>query len=359
MRILILPRYSRLGASSRLRLLQYIPALESAGLQVTARPLLGDDYVMGLYARRRPVWSTLWAYVQRVVLLLVAGRRFDVIWAEKELLPWLPLWVERLLLPRGVALVLDYDDAVFHRYDKHPSRLVRWSLGYKLDGLMRRATVVTAGNPYLAERARQAGCKQVEWLPTVVDLARYPEPGPARQAGEVLTVGWIGSPSTAAYLLAVAPALAALQAVYPLRCVAIGVRPDQIAGTVFEAVPWSEQAEVAELQKLDIGIMPLPDEPWERGKCGYKLIQYMACGLPVVASPVGVNRQIVQDGVNGFLVISPNEWGDALTALIRDPALRARMGAAGRRQVEQVYCLQVQAPRVAVMLERVAAGSGI
>lgn len=354
MRVLLLSRYSRLGASSRLRSLQYISALEGAGLQVTVKPLLGNDYIAGLYAGRRPIWSTLWAYVQRVFCLLVQARRFDVVWAEIELLPWLPLWMERLLIPRGTALVLDYDDAVFHRYNQHPSRWVRWLLGSKLDGLMRKATLVTAGNTYLAERARRAGCQWVEEVPTVVDLARYSEPHPATRLGETLTVGWIGSPSTAAYLHLVAPALAALQAIHPLRCVAIGARPDQVAGTVFEAIPWSEQTEVAELQKLDIGIMPLPDAPWERGKCGYKLIQYMALGLPVVASPVGVNRQIVQDGVNGFLASTPLEWKAALDKLLENAPQRRQMGAAGRQCVEQIYSLHVQAPRLIAMFEQIA-----
>jgi glycosyltransferase involved in cell wall biosynthesis len=127
-----------------------------------------------------------------------------------------------------------------------------------------------------------------------------------------------------------------------------------VAGTVFEAMPWSEQTEVVELQKLDIGIMPLPDEPWERGKCGYKLIQYMALGLPVVASPVGANRQIVQDGVNGFLASMPLEWKAALAKLLENASQRRQMGATGRQCVEKIYSLHVQASRLIAMLEQIA-----
>ena len=114
-------------------------------------------------------------------------------------------------------------------------------------------------------------------------------------------------------------------------------------GLPMDSLPWAEATESEDIARLDIGIMPLVDAPFERGKCGYKLIQYMACGLPVVASPVGVNRQIVEHGVNGFLADTPEAWATALRTLCHDPALRARMGAAGRRKVEQQYCLHVTA----------------
>jgi glycosyltransferase involved in cell wall biosynthesis len=121
-----------------------------------------------------------------------------------------------------------------------------------------------------------------------------------------------------------------------------------------DILPWSEETEAASIQAMDIGIMPLTDTPWARGKCGYKLIQYMACGLPVIASPVGVNTEIVEHGVNGFLATTDADWREALVMLLRDPDLRNRMGAAGRRKVEEQYSLQVWGPRVADMLSKVA-----
>lgn len=356
MRVLVLPRYGALGASSRLRMQQYVPGLRAVGWHVDVAPLLDDSYVAGLYAGRVPVWRVVRAYLGRVRRLL-ASRRYDVIWVEKELFPWLPGWLDLALISRRTTLVADYDDAVFHRYDEHRLGLVRQVLGRKIDAVMRRANVVTAGNEYLARRAREAGCGCVEWLPTVIDLERYPA-GKLPKTDGSLVVGWIGSPSTAGYLKMVAPALAELGRSYPLRCVAIGARPDQLVDTPFEAWTWSEDSEVALLRQLDIGIMPLPDAPWERGKCGYKLIQYMACSLPVVASPVGVNLDIVRVGENGLLATDLGEWTAALKVLMDDSALRVRMGEAGRRQVEQEYCLQMQAPRVAKIFQDVAARSG-
>ena len=348
MRLLILPRYSPLGASSRLRMYQYLPALRAAGIELQVSPLLDDDYLHGLYSGRTPLAPVLRGYGRRWRALREV-RDFDVVWVEKEAWPWLPLWLERWLLNGPARLVLDYDDAVFHRYDRHRNPLVRRVLGHKLDRLMQRADLVTAGNDYLAGRARSAGCRNVQWLPTVIDLERYPA-ATAREPGGPVVVGWIGSPSTAGYLQAAGYALAPLQAAGLIQCVAIGARPEQVQGTPFQSRPWQEHTEVAQLQGFDIGIMPLPDAPWERGKCGYKLIQYMACGLPVVASPVGVNTTIVRPDENGWLADTPEQWAAAIRRLAEDSVLRRRMGAAGRRQVEDTYSLQAQAGRLIGML---------
>ncbi|MEO8743445.1 MAG: glycosyltransferase family 4 protein [Lysobacteraceae bacterium] len=357
MRLLILSRYDALGASSRLRMLQYVPALCASGFDVDVQPLLDDRYVRGLYAGRIPIAHVVRLYFRRLRCLL-SPTRYDIVWVEKELFPWMPAWLEKRLVPKGAILVVDYDDAVFHRYDMHGSSIVRSLLGGKIAAVMRRADMVTAGNDYLADYARHAGCRRVEWLPTVIDMERYPErPAPATETGhEQITIGWIGSPATGDYLRTVDAALRELRSRHAFRCVAIGARADQITDLLFEQEPWSEATEAAQLRQFDIGIMPLPDAPWERGKCGYKLIQYMACGLPVVASPVGANRRIVVDGDNGFLASNDRQWVDLLDRLISDPGLRERMGMRGRCMVEESYCMQVQAPRLASMLHDIVGG---
>ena len=344
-------RYGALGASSRLRTMQYLPALRAAGYEVDMAPLLNDAYVRGMYAGSVSSIGVARSYIQRLRWLF-SIRRYGVVWLETELLPWLPAWLELALVPRSIRLIVDYGDAVFHRYDMHRSALVRKLLGHKIDAVMRRANLVTAGNAYLAERARKAGCVHVEWLPTVIDLQRYPVREPDTSRDEVV-VGWIGSPSTAGYLKIIAPVLTQMCKIYRVRCVAIGARPDQVAGTPFEAMPWAEESEVALLRQFDIGIMPLRDEPWEHGKCGYKLIQYMACSLPVIASPIGVNAELVRDGENGYLANGASQWAAALERLILDRQLRMTLGVAGRRQVEEIWCLQVQAPRLVGMLSGV------
>ncbi len=355
MRLLMLPRYDALGASSRLRLLQYVPALEAAGIVVDVAPLLADNYVRDLYSGRVSIAKVAWAYVKRVRQMLSLGR-YDVVWLEKEIWPWLPAPLEMIWLRNSTRLLADYDDAVFHRYNEHRSGLVRLLLGKKIDSVMRRANLVTAGNEYLAAHARCVGAAHVVWLPTVIDLLRYPSRKMRTEEGPAV-IGWIGSPATADYLRILTPALLELSSRYNIRCVAIGARPDQVADTPFEALEWHEDREVALLGQLDIGVMPLPDGHWERGKCGYKLIQYMACGLPVVASPVGVNSDIVLPGENGYLATTTEEWTAMLEQLVVNEKLRLQMGAAGRLRVEEVYSLQAQVPRIVKMLVQVV-GNG-
>lgn len=353
MRALMITRYGAAGASSRLRHMQYVPALAEAGIEAEVASFFSGAYLDQLYAGRSTRAEALAAYARRVPQLRRAGG-FDVLWLEKEALPWLPWAIERRLLPRGVPLVVDFDDAVFHNYDLHSSATVRRVLGDKIDRLMARAALVTAGNAYLAARAEVAGAARVEIVPTVVDLGAY-RLAPAPAAGEPARIGWIGTPSTwNAYVAPMLPLLAKVATQAGGRILAVGSGDGGGGHPLLDREPWSEAAEVSLIQRMSIGIMPLDDTPWARGKCGYKLIQYMACGLPVVASPVGVNADIVEHGVNGFLATTPDEWHAAIAALLHDPARRRRMGAAGRRTVEARYALASWGPRVAAMLRELA-----
>jgi glycosyltransferase involved in cell wall biosynthesis len=348
MKVLALAKYGRLGASSRVRMLQYLPWLASHGIQVNVQTLIPDELLRSRYdLGRYGLIDLLNAYGQRC-WELSDRRAYDVVWIQKEALPWWPFWAEHLML-RGVPYVLDYDDAVYHSYDRHRNPWVRRLLGHRIKGLISQSALVCCGNSYLAEYARQSGARQIELLPTVVDLEHYPIP-PRRQVHEPVRIVWIGSPATVDYLDFVRKPMEILAKQQPLVLRVIGGEIEPIDGVQMEFWPWSEDTEVEALRDCYIGVMPLPDEPWERGKCGYKLIQYMACGLPVVASPVGVNIEIVNNGQNGFLASTAGEWESALRELIEDSTLRRTMGAAGRAVVERAYCLQVTAPRLVEML---------
>ena len=349
MRILLLSRYAPLGASSRYRCYQYLPYLRGLGHTVEVAPLLSDGYLRRLYtAQTIPALEVIGSYIHRKLLLL-QKRKYDLVWIQYEAFPWVPYWMESILLSSSVPVVFDYDDATFHRYDQHPSALVRKLLGGKIDRLMRRSACVIAGNEYLASRAREAGASKVEILPTVVDLEKYPVvPLPHN---DDFAIGWIGTPRTVHYLNAIREALQILAQEGGIRLVTIGTPGFQMAGVPCENRPWSETTEVEEMQKFDVGVMPLVDGAWERGKCGFKLIQYMACSRPVVGSAVGVNKDIIQQGVNGFTAATTGEWVDALRILKADKLGRQRMGAEGRRIVEQKYSLQRAAPALARLLE--------
>lgn len=355
LRILVLSRYSRLGASSRLRTLQYRSYLEKAGFEVEYAALFDDTYLQDVYAGIRNKLAIL-SYYQKRLSSLKGKADLAVIWVEYEALPWLPWDFERLFLPKGVPVVSDYDDAVFHRYDRHGLWPVRWMLGRKIDLVMQHSALVTAGNGYLADRAEASGARRVEIVPTVVDLEHYALSGTATKS-VTPQIGWIGSPSTwTEYMVPMMPALTAVAAAEGARIMAVGAGKAAARHDLLDNLPWTEESEVARIQEMDIGIMPLTDTPWARGKCGYKLIQYMACGLPIIASPFGVNAEIVEHGVNGFHAATDAEWRTALVTLSRDPDLRQRMGAAGRRKVEQQYSLQVWGPAVANMLAQIARG---
>lgn len=350
MKVLLLTRYSRSGASSRLRYYQYLPFLKAQGVDVDVYPLFGEEYLkrLNMGQSQKPV-SMISAYLYRIYRL-VSCKAYDLLWLEYEALPWLPDWLERILGRGLIPYIVDYDDAIFHRYDRHALQWVRFFLGKKIDAVMRNARIVIAGNTYLSEKAIQSGSKWVESLPTVVDTTRYH----LKPSGNspVFTIGWVGSPTTAAYLEPLYAVLGRLNQHSKIRFILVGGYPKDIPGALpVECRPWSEETEAVQMLDFDVGIMPIPDEPWAYGKCGYKLIQYMACGLPVVASRVGANVQIVKDGVNGYLAATDKQWEQALFSLWENPELRRAMGSQGRREVEAHYSLQVVAPRLANLIK--------
>lgn len=350
MRILLLSRYSRAGASTRVRTLQYLSYFKNKGINVTAEPLFSDEYLLALYSGKGRWKLATFGYLHRLKVFL-GLRRYDLIWLEKEIFPFLPSVFEWLLNVMNIPYVVDYDDALFHRYDQHSWWPVRVFLGRKIDLVMRHAAVVIAGNEYLAKRALSAGARRVEIVPTVIDIKRYSISRGVSNNTPI--VGWIGSPSTSGYLLELKSVFQDLREQFDVRFVAIGARQKDLAGLPVEVWPWSEETEVQSIRSFDIGIMPLSDSPWERGKCGYKLIQYMACKLPVVASPVGVNKEIVSHGENGFLAERVDDWKEALGKLLKNHDLRLRMGERGRIKVERWYSLQVQAPRLLSVFQSV------
>jgi len=358
LRVAVLSRYARLGASSRMRFLQFAPPLARHNITLDVFPLFDDNYLRTLYGQgRRERLQVLYAYAQRV-RALTRTQGHDLIWIEKELFPYWPYAIERLFWPSFQPTVVDYDDAVFHNYDLSPDRVVRRLLGRKIDRLMAAADLVVCGNSYLARRAKAAGARNCEIVPTVVDLARYAQR--ATRTEGPLVIGWIGSPATQRYVVELAGVLRQICVDGQARVVLVGAHAEVahlMPGVPVEVLPWLEATEPTQIAKFDIGIMPLPDEPWERGKCGYKLIQYMACGTPVIASPVGANCEIVDHGANGLHASTPDQWRRAFEQLMHDPALRNAMGRAGRQRVEQHFSLQVQGERLAALLHSVKEGS--
>lgn len=352
MRVLALTSYSRQGASSRLRVYQFESVLRARGIECDIQPLLSDEYLALRY--KRPWLARLRgisAMLGRIKTVL-SHKNYDVVWLQREALPWFPSFLERWLHYRSVPFIVDYDDAIFHRYDAHTSPLVRRLYGKKIDNIMKMSEAVVVGNSYLGQRAEAAGAKCVVKIPTVIDSNRY-SPAHSRRASEVLNVGWIGTPVTAKFIELIENPLREAARQISLKFITIGAGDYRIEGVEVENLEWSEDSEVLSLQRFDIGVMPLEDALWERGKCGYKIIQYMACSVPAIASPVGVNSELISSGTDGWLATTPAEWLNCLIAAGKDRSKLADMGRSGREKVENSYTVDAVIEELAQVFEQV------
>lgn len=349
--ILYYTKYTRLGASSRLRSYQYFPFLEENNFNITVSPFFKSSYLEELYSGKKiSKISVVNNYIRRFFSLLTLFK-YDLIIIEKELFPYLPAFIEQILSFFNIKYIVDYDDALFHLYDQNPNKIIRKILGNKIDIVMRNSSLVICGNDYLAARAIKSGAKKVKKLPTVIDLGRYLVKNEDKKEKESIVIGWIGTPAT---LIFVKPIEAALLEVIDNLNAEI-----QFVGGVpgifnehpkISYVKWTETSEINSILNFDIGIMPILDDDWAKGKCAYKLIQYMGCGLPVVGSYKGMNIEVIDENINGFLAKSHQEWVDAITELVKSKELRKKLGTNGRKKVEQTYTLEVASDRLLTLI---------
>lgn len=337
-----------MGASSRLRSFQYIPYLEAQGFDITIENLFDDQHLSDIYKKKkRSKKRSAKLYISRLFKLF-HSRKYDLIWIEKEIFPYIPAFAERLLSRLKIPYVVDYDDAIFHNYDLSGNPLIRKVLSNNIKTIMRLSNHVIAGNDYLGDYAKAAGARNITIIPSVVDQTRYKAKSGSNSGR--LVIGWIGTPFTQKYVVGIKIALKSVCDKFGARLMLVGANPritEELPGLDIETIPWTEEQEAELINRMDIGIMPLPDEPWERGKCGYKLIQYMACSVPVITSPVGVNVQIVHGSQSGFLASTIAEWEMSLAELLASAEKRYQLGRAGRLAVEKQYSIQIQAPRLA------------
>ncbi len=353
MKALFLSRYDSDGASSRYRLLQYLPALRAHGIECDHQPFFPAGYVARKFTRGRSVVPLLPAAYWNRLRMLGCARRYDCVLLEKEAFPFVPAGLEFAGGLGGLRYAVDYDDAVFHRYDRNPHRAVRALLGAKIPAVMARASKVIVGSDYLHRYASRFN-PDVRFIPTVIDLGRYPAAPPRKTSASPFVIGWIGSQATTGYLREVEHALDLFCARHDAQVWIIGGSRIPLSIRNIRWVPWSGESEVLNLSQIDVGIMPLPSGCWEEGKCAFKLIQYMACWKPVIASAVGENRRVIENGQEGYLASGDGEWLEALERLIASPRLCADMGERGRARVEKAYCLDFAVPKMLEVLQSIA-----
>ncbi len=339
------------AASSRYRVYQYLPYLQSHGVEIEVRPFVDSAEFFDLVYRAghvgRKALYTLRSYARRW-LDLIDLKDFDLVFVHKESLPYGPAIFERAAAAR-LPLVFDFDDAI---YLPNTSQANRWLSWLKQPGktaeIIHLSRAVIAGNAVLQSYAFQFN-PVVHVIPTPIDTTLY-TPRPTPRAQSEIVIGWMGSHSTQPYLHLLDGALQTLHQRYKLQVRVIGGEY-ALPGVNVVCRPWQLENELSDLHGFDIGVMPMPDNPWTQSKCGFKALQYMAAGLPAAASPVGVNREIIQDGQNGLLANSEAEWVAALTELIENPSRRQALGESGRATVEARYSLNIHAPRMLEILQ--------
>lgn len=364
LKVLALACYPERAAATRYRLTQLVGPLAERGVELTIRSFLDDATFATLYDRS--AWRSTTAGLLRAVARTAAvpwqARRADVLLIQREAMLVGPPVIELLARRLGrCPMILDLDDATYTSYSSptygRVATLLKWP--GKTDTLIRRSALVTCGSQVVADYATAMG-RPSTLVPSVVDTDRFrPRPPTGDEPDRPLVVGWVGTHSTFPFLSAIFPVLVELARhhQFTLRVVGSGVASLALPGLAVEHRPWTLAREVEDFQDLDIGLYPMDDNQWTAGKSGLKAIQYMAVGVPFVASPVGAAAHLGEPGTTHLTASTPQQWRDALGRLLDEPATRRSMGDAGRRHVVEHYQVAQVADRMAAAVKALAPGA--
>jgi glycosyltransferase involved in cell wall biosynthesis len=340
--LFIFPYPSGTAASQRFRFEQYLPFLLEKGISYTLAPFLDKQTWSILYKRGyalKKIIGILKGFLRRIYLLNTI-RQYDFIFIHREASPLGPPvfeWVIAKIFTKRI--IFDFDDAIWLPNTSANNKLAtsfKWH--QKTSAICQWANKVSAGNMYLAAYAKQF-TTQVVVNPTTIDTVHLHNQVKNQQT-EKLVIGWTGTHSTISYLYEIMPLLQELEKEYDFTFLVISDKAPDVQLASLHYLPWSKQTEIADLLKMNIGLMPLTDDKWAKGKCGFKALQYMALGIPALVSPVGVNTEIVDNGINGFICTTNQDWKEHILLLLQNSALRIQMGLAARTKVEEQYSVQ-------------------
>lgn len=342
--IIFLPKYSSKSPSSRYRIYQYLQFYEKH-FKTRIYPLLGDIYFDYLYGRRINkiflILTILFSYIKRSLLILFA-RRDTVFYAGGgEFFPYFFPLFEKYLKFRKIPFILDFDDAIFHNYDASKNKIIRFLLGKKIPEAIAAASCVVTGSPYLTSYASRFNQNVIE-IPTSIDINRYSLKDMSNY--KMFRIGWIGSKTTSKNILGIVPSLKKVASEIDCEIVLIGFDAQLSFDIDCKIKQWNGEREVDDIKQFDVGIMPLDDTLFNRGKCGFKLIQYMACGLPTISTPLETNIKIDQGNGNLFASTS-DEWHNKLLYIYNNMELFYRVGKLNRETVERNYSIQSNAQK--------------
>lgn len=328
--------------SQRFRFEQFFPYLEQCNFRYNVNCFYDEKSFSILYKKQSSFklgLNLVKCFFRRCLHMFTLGK-YDIILIQRGACPFGPPifeWIIRYIY--GKPIIYDFDDSIWREpTDGVPllKRLIKSN--HKVPKICKWAAIVVTGNQYLANFARQFNINVIV-IPTVVDTDKRFFPI-SNKINETITIGWTGSHTTLPYLEELEPMLLALQEKNRFTLMVMANKPPEFKKLTCDFILWTEEAEVEELRKIDIGIMPLPDNEWTKGKCGFKAIQYMALGKPTVASDVGVNGEIIEHGINGYLCKSHEDWQKYLNILINDQALINKQGAQARKKIEEGYSLK-------------------
>lgn len=353
MKVLFLVPYPTQGASNRYRVEQYLPYLKREGIKYSLRPFWTDFAYRSLYKNGR-YFSKLFFFICGTIsrIFQIFGIiRYDMVFIHREAYPIGGAFFETIISILKKPIIFDFDDAIFLPASSRPNNFIeRFKNPNKVVSIIRRSKYVISGNSFLANFALHYN-HSVVVIPTPIDTDKYFPT--ARKPADKIIIGWIGSATTVAFLEPMRGIFTSLSRQFPdIRFKIVGgdFSIDGLSNIVTK--PWSIEDEIDDLKGFDIGIMPMPENDWTNGKCGFKAILYMSMGIPCVCSAVGMNKEIIKEGVNGFLANTQEEWVEKLSCLVADPKLRQRLGAEGRRTVEERYSLRANAPKFLEAIKR-------
>lgn len=357
MKILFLVAYSNLAASSRTRVYDYLPFLDKRGVDYKYICFIPQKF-HSLTSKHQNLFSKLFYYfagfclkVVKTIQAVILASRYDILFIQKITFPF---GLEKVLRLFNKNIIFDFDDAIFTSEDDKSTFFGRLKENFQkksFENMLKVAKVCLVENDYNKKISLQY-CPRAEIITGPIKTEKYfPKP---KQNSDKIVIGWVGSYSTTRYLHDIKDALKELLRPGQVELKLVGADEDfKKSGINCEIEKWSLEGEAFLIQTFDIGIMPLPDNEWTRGKGGYKLLQYMAIGIPAVTSPVEINKQIVRNGVNGFLADSPKEWVEKLSRLIEDKSMRQEMGSAGRKIAEAEYSLNKASEKLLKIFETI------
>lgn len=343
----------------RFRFEQYIEYLTQNGFETTFSPLLDTKDYLAFYDRYhypQKLWIALRGVFRRMENLLNASN-FDIIFIQRETMQLGTTLFESLFAQTKAKLVFDFDDAIWIPDISEGNRRLAWLKNPEKTGkIISLCDMIFAGNRYLADYAGKFN-NNIRILPTTIDTDQYVRPTNLKRKDDRICIGWSGSHTTIKHFQFAIPFLRKIKQKYGERVyfkvIGSGGYEDKALG--IRGLPWLLSSEVEDLSSFDIGMMPLPDDDWAKGKCGLKGLQFMALEIPTVMSPVGVNSEIIQDGYNGFLAETETDWIEKFSALIESVELRHRIGEAGRKTVVERYSVLSQRDRYVSFLNEVIA----